>query len=64
MLGEETIYAGELTEHAPARRSSGQTGLGESEVSRWVVASVAVGAVGVLACFWGFVAWLLYAQFT
>lgn len=63
-MGEETIYAGELIEHGPARTKSGPSGLGESEVSRWVVASVAVAAAGVLVGFWGVVAWLLYALFT
>jgi hypothetical protein len=36
----------------------------ESEVSRWVVALVALGAVGVLVGFWLLVAWGLYARST
>jgi hypothetical protein len=63
MLVEETISARELAGHPPARRKSGASGQGESEVGRWLVASVGVGAVGVLVGFWGFVAWLLYALF-
>jgi hypothetical protein len=36
----------------------------ESEVSRWLVALVALGAVGVLVGFWLLVAWGLYARST
>ena len=63
MLVDETISARQLADHPPVRRKSGASGQGELEGGRWLVASVAVGAVGVLVGFWGFVAWLLYALF-
>jgi hypothetical protein len=33
------------------------------EVSRWLVALVALGSVGVLVVFWGLAAWGLYMLF-
>jgi hypothetical protein len=33
------------------------------EVSRWLVALVALGSVGVLVVFWGLAAWGLYTLF-
>jgi hypothetical protein len=35
----------------------------ELEVSRWLVALVALGAVGVLGGFWALAAWGLYTLF-
>jgi hypothetical protein len=58
---EEAISGRELG-RAQAR---GRVGSEQAElvVSRWLVALVALGAVGVLVGFWGLVAWGLYALF-
>jgi hypothetical protein len=59
---EEAISGRELAGRAPARQGavSEQT---ELEVSRWLVALVALGAVGVLLGFWALAAWGLYTLF-
>jgi hypothetical protein len=53
----------ELGGRAGARRGRAVSEQAELEVSRRLVALVALGAAGILAGFWGLVAWGLYALF-
>jgi len=71
IIVEEAISGGDVGTRARADRgqaaseqaeqaASGQVDL---EVSRWLVALVGLGAVGVLVVFWGLAAWSLYMLF-
>lgn len=55
---EEAISRRELT--VRARRGHAASEQAELEVSRWLVALVGLGSVGVLVAFWGLGAWGLY----
>jgi hypothetical protein len=60
---EEAISGGQVAARARAgqgQAASEQAGL---EVSRWLVALVGLGSVGVLVVFWGLAAWGLYTLF-
>ena len=58
---EEAISGRELAGRARARQEVSEQD--ELEVSRWLVALVALGSVGVLIGSWGLAAWGLYALF-
>jgi hypothetical protein len=60
---EEAISGGELAVRAPARGGRAASEQAELEVSHWLVASVALGSVGVLVGFWGLAAWGLHTLF-
>ena len=60
---EGVISRRELVARAPARREAAASEQAELEVSRWLVALVGLGAVGVLVVFWGLAAWGLYMLF-
>jgi hypothetical protein len=69
----ETAYRGERTiveeaisgvvARAGPGRGKAASEQAELEVSRWLVALVGLGSVGVLVAFWGLVAWGLYTLF-
>jgi hypothetical protein len=63
MMVEEAISGRGLTGRAPARQRAAVNEQAELEVSRWLVALVALGAVGVLGGFWALAAWGLYTLF-
>ena len=60
---EEAISGRELAGRAPARQGAAVREQTELEVSRWLIALVALGAVGVLVGFWALAAWGLYTLF-
>ena len=68
---EEAVSGGEVGARARGRRGQAASeqaeqaasGQAELEVSRWLVALVGLGAVGVLVVFWGLAAWGLYMLF-
>jgi hypothetical protein len=69
---EEAISGGGVGTRARAERrqqaaseqaEQAASGQAELEVSRWLVALVGLGAVGVLVVFWGLAAWGLYMLF-
>ena len=61
---EEALSPGESRLLVQSRQEAVVSEQAESEVSRWLVALVALGAVGVLVGFWLLVAWGLYARST
>ena len=60
---EEAISRRELAARARARQEPAPSEQSELEISRWLVALVALGSVGVLVVFWGLAAWGLYTLF-
>ena len=60
---EEAVSGGEVGARARGRRGQAASEQAELEVSRWLVALVGLGAVGVLVVFWGLAAWGLYMLF-
>ena len=60
---EEAISGGDIAACARAGRGQAASEQAELEVSRWLVALVGLGAVGVLVVFWGLAAWGLYMLF-
>ena len=60
---EGVVSSRELVARAPARREIAASDQAELEVSRWLVALVGLGSVGVLVVFWGLAAWGLYMLF-
>jgi hypothetical protein len=61
---EEALSQGESRLLMRSREESVVSEQADSEVSRWLVALVALGAVGILVGFWLLVAWELYARST
>lgn len=61
LRGTISVRSNELAGRARAQRGRAAGEQAEVEVSRRLVALVALGAVGVLVGFWVLVAWGLYA---
>ena len=55
---EEAISGRDVAARARVGREQAASEQAELEVSRWLVALVALGSVGVLVVFWGLAAWV------